>query len=141
MATSKTKKKQVLTDEKPIKYTLVKENEEKEELKNVFQTAGKEANNLISNASYIMDSEDTTPEFLPTRPEQQEPSTPEIPQEPEKNEIRDVKNFDDLFGAFDDIDRKFEDITDADYYPEDAYKNAIPDSLNLEKYEVPEIDE
>lgn len=46
----------------------------------------------------------------------------------------------DLIGALQGVDKKYETITDADFYPEGS-KVEIPDSLNLTKVEVPTIDE
>ena len=142
MATTKPKKKTTNELLKPITYKTVEAEEEKDDVVKVLNAAGEKANSLLSNTA-LTASEDE-PTFMPYKPEVEQAATPEEPKEEEGEDeviIRPVKDLDDLLGAFDDIDKKFENITDSDYFPEDAFKNAIPDSLNLEKYEVPEIDE
>lgn len=131
--TKQTKKKKAVND-KPISYTTVEEIEEKETLSDKLKNAGNEAEKLTSNTSFKVGQEET-PIFTPF----------EVAPSQEENQVREVNSFDDLLGALSDIDQKFENITDADYYPEnyieDALKSNIPDSLNLEKMEVPEINE
>lgn len=137
MATAKSKKTQNLTSEKPIRYTTVKEEEEKESLSSILKSAGENANGLISNTAYIMGDEDE-PTFMPTNPD--DGTSPSIP-DGEGSGEKEVLDFEDLFNVFEDIDKKFENITDKDYFPLDAFSNAIPDEIEVEKYDVPEIDE
>lgn len=133
MATVKTKKKTSLYESlKPIVYTKVSEPTQNESVASKLKTAGE-----VANASYKMENDDKTVEFMPVKPNLEE----EVKQETPSAVVRDVNSVDDLFGAFSDIDKKFENISDADYYPKDAFDNALPDSLDLKKYDVPEIDE
>lgn len=59
--------------------------------------------------------------------------------EENKVSVREVSDMNSLIGALGDIDQKFEGVTDADYYRDQLWQ--VEDDLNLEKVEVPEIDE
>lgn len=120
--------------EKPISFRVVKEKQPEDEVSKLLKEAGERANNLQSEKS-----EDVVVQVEPKRADSAEDKT-ELDEKTEKN-VRDVNSVDDLLGAFSDIETNFRDVKDSDYYPLDAFKDAIPDSLNLEKMEIPEIDE
>ena len=136
---TKSKKKKAV-DDKPIIYTAVEPEKEKETVESKLKQAGEKAESLLSNASFKV-GEEESPEFMPHEIGSSEETKGEKPE----GGVRPVDSFDDLLGALSDIDRNFEGVTDADYYPEDyldeALKSNIPNSLDLEKLEVPEIDE
>lgn len=116
MATKSLKK---LTKENlaPVKFNKVEEDEEKLSVEELLNNGLKEF------------SVEIQPEALKSAEEVG------AEQETEKK----PQNVEELVGALNDIDNDFKDITDRDYYPEGSSVQ-IPDSLDLEKMEIPEID-
>lgn len=118
--------------EKPISFRSVKEKQPEDEVSKLLKDAGEQASKMRSVGGESVE--------VQVEPERADDKQTEL-NEKIGSGVRDVNSVDDLLGAFSDIETNFKGVKDSDYYPEDAFDDAIPDSLNLEKMEVPEIDE
>lgn len=127
------KSKKNLLD-KPISYRTVKEKSAEDEVSKLLKEAGERATKLQTSKNDIVVS--VEPKMVASGGGSKKE---ELNEKIEKN-IRNVNSVDDLLGAFSDMEANFSSVSDSDYYPDDAFKDAIPDSLNLEKMEIPEID-
>ena len=119
MATKTTKK--VTKDNllAPVKYKKVDEKEDEKEIIDILDDSVKEFESPKETVSVTSLASD-------------DKSHGEVKQKPETIE--------ELIGELGDIDKAFESVSDRDYYPGDAIVE-IPPSLDLEKMEVPVIDE
>ena len=119
MATKTTKKSTKDSLLAPVKYKKVENKEDEKEIKDILSDSVQEFEGVVE-PEYVMSSNETV---------QEKPAVKEKPETMEE-----------LIGALGEIDKAFEGVTDRDYYPESS-KVDIPPSLDLEKMEVPEIDE
>lgn len=117
MATKTTKKQTKDLSVSPVKYTSVSEKEEEKSIEDILNAS-------LKVGDYLSDASVQTVVEEPVKKEEKtKPSTIE-----------------ELVVAIDEVNKKFEGVTDKDYYPEEEMVK-IPASLDLEKMDVPTIDE
>lgn len=101
----------------PVKFNKVEEDEQKASIGDILNAGIKDYDSETMTVGLNEDENVEKQEKVQTKPQSVE----------------------ELVGALQSIDKEFENVTDRDYYPEDA-KIDIPNSLDLEKMEIPEID-
>lgn len=104
----------------PIKRTVVRENAEKKSVGDLLKTAVEETEGTAEIKAKPMNS-----------------SSEEIQVTPVASTS--ANNFDELLGVLGDVDKKYENVTDADFYKDKLI--TVPDELDISEVEVPEINE
>ena len=125
-------KKRKLTSVAPVTYKKVQPKTQEETTAEILKNAGIEAENSekveknLKNTTQNVDTSVVTDEIGV--------------QESGEGEVKKPTTLDELLGSLEDIEDKFEGVTDADYYEEELQK-LYPSEPDYERLEVPEIDE